>query len=233
MIAFLDIGSTLIDGPASGPGKRIAMELGLGDEAVSAMNEILFQTDARESEELAARVAQRFGAGAGRASDVVRQIWEAQFDESYVLPGAKEAIESLRAAGIGRVYVSNIWRPFHARFEAEFPLEAGAQPCFLSFRTRRMKPSAELLGAICSEIDVAPNDVVMVGDTWAADIEPAIRSGMGTIWILHRPDKEKADLIRVLNGTSAAPDVTLGGIGDLTADTVHRAYGLHMRRVRD
>jgi FMN phosphatase YigB (HAD superfamily) len=233
LIAFLDIGSTLIDGPASGPGRRVATELGLGVEAAAAVNEILFQTDARESCELAAKVARRFGVAEARAADVVGQIWDMQFEESYVLPGAKEAIESLREAGIGRVYVSNIWRPFHARFEAEFPIEAEGQPCFLSFRTRRMKPDAELLADICNEIGTAAEDVVMIGDTWTADIEPAMRNGMGTIWILHRPQKEKADLIRVLNGASAAPDVTLGRIGDLTAETVREAHDIHVRRCHD
>lgn len=233
MIAFLDIGSTLIDGPGAGPGQRVATELGLGAEAAGAVNEILFQTDARESGELAALVAQRFGVDEVRAAGVVRRIWEAQFEESYVLPGGKEAIESLREARIGRVYVSNIWRPFHARFEAEFPSEAGTQRCFLSFRTRRMKPDAGLLADICKEVGTAAEDVVMIGDTWAADMEPAMKSGMGTVWILHRPHKEKADLVRVLNGMSPAPDVTLGGIGDLRAETVRKAHEIRMRRRND
>jgi len=233
LIAFFDIGSTLIDGPAAGPGQRIAAELGLGAEAVPGVNEILFKTDASESRELAERVSRRFGTDERRSAAVIARIWDAQFAESYVLPGATDAIESLRAAGIGRVYVSNIWRPFYLRFQSAFSFEAETQPCFPSFRTHKMKPDTSLLREICSQIGAKAPDVIMVGDTWAADIAPAIESGMATIWILHRPAKEKHDLMRILNGTSAGPDMTLGHIGELSAETIRRAHEIHARRSGD
>lgn len=233
MIAFLDIGSTLIDGPAAGPGKRIAAELELGAQAADAVNEILFKTDASESSELGARVSRRFGIDESRTAGVIARVWNAQLEESYVLPGAVDAIESLRHAGIERVYVSNIWRPFYLRFECAFPMEAKAQPCFPSFRTHKMKPDPELLSAICQEVSARPEDVVMVGDTWVADMAPAMESGMATIWILHRPNKEKDDLMRILNGTSAAPDLTLGSIGELSAGTIRHAHEIRARRRRD
>ena len=233
MTVFFDIGSTLIDGPPSGPGGRIATELELGADAVPAMNEILFKTDASESGELAERVAKRFGIDERRSAAAVAQIWDAQFEESYVLPGAPGAVESLRAAGIERVYVSNIWRPFYLRFEAAFPSEARLQPCFPSFRTRRMKPDRELLGSICRDIGASAGNVIMVGDTWEADMAPAIASGMATIWILHRPSKEKSDLVRMLNGATTGPDLTLGSIGELNAEMVRRAHEIHARRRGD
>lgn len=232
MIVFFDIGSTLIEGPASGPGQRIATELGLGAESIPAMNEILFKTDALQSSELAERVRRQFGTDQLLTSAVLERIWQAQFEESYVLPGAENVIESLRAAAIQRVYVSNIWRPFYLRFETAFPHEANAQPCFPSFRTHKMKPDTQLLRSVCSEIGVTPQDVVMVGDTWVADMAPAIETGMATIWMLHRPHKERADLVRVLNGTSPAPDITLERIDQLTTATIQQAYEVHARRCR-
>jgi FMN phosphatase YigB (HAD superfamily) len=229
VIVFLDIGSTLIDGPPSGPGQRIAAQLGLAVDSVPSLNGILFQTDAVDCEDLALRVCRRFGTDESQTCDVLRQIWEAQFEESYVIPGAAAAVESLREAGIERVYVSNIWRPFYLRFEAAFPLEAETQRCFPSFRTHKMKPDAELLACICRDVGVSPGEVVMVGDTWASDMAPAIECGMTTIWLLHRPAKEKDDLIRILNGACAGPGVTLGCIGELNADVVRRAR--EIRRV--
>jgi FMN phosphatase YigB (HAD superfamily) len=230
LIVFLDIGSTLIDASTGGPGSRIANELNLGADAVPALNEILFKTDAAQSGELAERVARRFGVGESETAAVIARIWDAQFDESYVLPGAVEAVEALRAAGISRAYVSNIWRPFYFRFEASFPAEVSTQRCFPSFRTHKMKPDVELLRGICSEIGVAARDVVMIGDTWEADMAPAMQIGAATIWILHRPHKEKADLVQILNKTSEAPDVTLANIGDLTAETVRGVHDMHLRR---
>ena len=233
MTVFLDIGSTLIDGPPSGPAARIATELGLGAAAVPLMNEILFKTDASESSELAMQVVNRFGTEEQRTCDVFEQIWAAQLEESFVIPGAADAIESLRSGGIARVYVSNIWPPFYRRFESAFPAEAATQPCFPSFRTQTLKPDARLLSCICRDVGVSPRDVVMVGDTWIADMEPAIESGMATIWILHRPAKEKRDLIRILNKASAGPDLTLESIAELSAGTVRRAREIHLRRRSD
>ncbi|HEX3684298.1 MAG TPA: HAD hydrolase-like protein [Bryobacteraceae bacterium] len=230
MTVFLDIGSTLIDGPPAGPGQRIAAELELGADAVPAMNDILFKTDASESAELAERVSKRFGIDLCRSTRAIAQIWDAQFAESYVLPGAVEAIESLRAAGIERVYVSNIWRPFYLRFETAFSLEAKMQPCFPSFRTRKMKPDPELLCEICREVGTNPQEAIMVGDTWEADMAPAMEIGMATIWILHRPTKEKRDLLRILNGKSARPDLTLECIGGLSAEIVRQTQEIHARR---
>jgi FMN phosphatase YigB (HAD superfamily) len=229
LTVFLDIGSTLIDGPPSGPGARIATELGLGAETAPLMNEILFKTDAPDSSDLAIQIANRFGTYEKRTCEVLEQIWTAQLGESYVIPGAPDAIESLRSAGIARVYVSNIWRPFYRRFEQAFPFEAATQPCFPSFRTQRLKPDARLLSCICRDVGVSPRDVVMVGDTWIADMAPAIESGMATIWTLHRPAKEKQDLIRILNGMSTGPDVTLGSIAELNADTARQAQEIHLR----
>ena len=233
MIVFLDIGSTLIDGPPAGPGQRIATELELGVDAAPAMNDILFKTDAFESAELADRVSRRFGIDPCRSARVIAQVWDAQFAESYVLPGAVEAIASLRAAGIERVYVSNIWRPFYLRFETAFSREAKMQPCFPSFRTRKMKPDPELLREICRQVGTKPQEVIMVGDTWEADMAPAMDIGMATIWILHRPTKEKRELVRILNGSGARPDLTLASIGELSAEIVRQAHDIHARRNGD
>jgi len=197
------------------------------------MNEILFKTDASQSGELAMLVSKRFGTDNSRTAAVVGRIWEAQFEESYVLPGAADAIESLRAAEIERVYVSNIWRPFYLRFEAAFPTEARRQPCFPSFRTSKMKPNTALLADICGQVGTRARDVVMVGDTWVADMAPAIESGMATIWILQRPGKEKQDLLQILNGARPGPDLTLGSIAELNTETVRRAHEIHARRAYD
>jgi FMN phosphatase YigB (HAD superfamily) len=59
-----------------------------------------------------------------------------------------------------------------------------------------------------------------VGDTYANDIAPAIEAGMQTIWVLHRPEKEKSDLVRVLNGNAKAPGLTLESIAQLEPQAV-------------
>jgi FMN phosphatase YigB (HAD superfamily) len=215
MTVFLDIGSTLLDGPPAGPAKRIAGSLGLGKESLPAIERLLFCTAVRDADELGQRLGHLFGVDSASAVDSVTALWNAQLQEAYALPGALEAIAGLKAAGIPRAYLSNIWPPFYARFEREFADEARGQPQFLSFQMGIMKPDPEIFRRALDSAGVSPGDAVMVGDTYNNDIMPAIALGMRTVWILHRPDKEKAALVRVVNREAPAPDLTLAAIGDL------------------
>jgi HAD superfamily hydrolase (TIGR01509 family) len=211
-ILLFDIGSTLIEGPDSGPAQRFADLLGIEKRAV---RDLLFRTELSGPEDLAARLARQFAAGAARALEVSASLWRAQIEEAYVLPGAREAIARLKQAGIRRGYLSNIWPPFYQRFALEFPEEAASGDCFLSFRTGLMKPDLEAFRAALDRCGVEPSAAVMVGDTYKADIEPALRLGMKAIWILHRPHKERRDLARVLNGEARRPHLTLTSIAEL------------------
>jgi hypothetical protein len=35
------------------------------------------------------------------------------------------------------------------------------------------------------------------------------------VWVLHRPEKEKADLVAVMNGDAPPPDLTISSIAEL------------------
>ncbi len=214
-IVLFDIGSTLIEGPDSGPAQRFADLLGLDKRAV---RDLLFRTNLSGPEELAAQLTARFGVDPARALQAACTLWRAQLEEAYVLPGAREAIARLKAAGIERGYLSNIWPPFYERFAREFPGEAASGRCFLSFRTGLMKPAPEAFRAALAACGVEAARTVMVGDTYSADIEPAIALGLRTIWVLHRPHKERRDLVRVLNGQAPRPSVTLASIAELSPE---------------
>lgn len=212
MTVFFDIGSTLIEGPPSGPGKRLAAALGVDDEA--AVARLLFQTHLRDPDHAASEFSGAFGVDRSRACAEIGKLWLAQRDEAYVLPGAVEAVGRLRGKGIRRGYISNIWPPFYERFALSFPEEAPA-PQFLSFRTGRMKPDAAFYRDALEATGEMAEDCVMVGDTYLNDIAPAMQLGMRAIWVLHRPDKEKRELARVLNGELPAPYRTLCSIEEL------------------
>jgi FMN phosphatase YigB (HAD superfamily) len=85
-----------------------------------------------------------------------------------------------------------------------------------------LKPDTEFFLHALREADVRPSDAIMVGDTYKNDILPAIELGMKTVWVLHRPDKERTALVQVLNGDAPAPSVTLSSIGELCADLLRR-----------
>jgi len=215
VIVFFDIGSTLIDGPPLGPARRLSESLGLGPEAIAELERLLFRSPARDPEQLANTIVNRLRVDFDRALEACTALWNAQLQEAYVLPGAREVIEKLRSAGIPRAYLSNIWPPFYEHFQQEFPQEAEHQPQFLSFRTGLMKPDPAFFQLALRALETRAEDAVMVGDTYKNDIRPAIELGMRTVWVLHRPEKEKADMIEVLNGASPPPDLTLASIAEL------------------
>jgi HAD superfamily hydrolase (TIGR01509 family) len=215
MIVFFDIGSTLIDGPPFGPARRLSETLGLGVEAVGELERILFRSPASDPEQLANTMVNRLRVDRDRALEACTALWNAQLEEAYVLPGARELIGKLKSAGIPRAYLSNIWPPFYEHFKQEFADEAEHQPQFLSFQTGMMKPDPAFFQFALRAVEARAEDAVMVGDTYKNDIRPAIELGMRTVWVLHRPEKEKADLIQVLNGDAPPPDLTLATIAEL------------------
>jgi putative hydrolase of the HAD superfamily len=215
MIVFFDIGSTLIDGPPFGPARRLSEALGLGTDAVKELERILFRSPASDPEQLANTVVNRLHVDYEKALGACTTLWNAQLDEAYVLPGARETIAKLKLAGIPRAYLSNIWPPFYEHFRQEFGEEAENQPQFLSFQTGLMKPDPAFFQLALRAVEARAEDAVMVGDTYKNDIRPAIELGMRTVWVLHRPAKEKADLVDVMNGDSPPPDLTLASIAEL------------------
>jgi FMN phosphatase YigB (HAD superfamily) len=215
MIVFFDIGSTLIDGPPFGPARRLTEILGLGKEAVKELERILFRSPASDPEQLANTIVNRLRVDRKQALEACTTLWNAQLQEAYVLPGAREIINSLRSAGIERAYLSNIWPPFYEHFKQEFAEEAESQPRFLSFETGLLKPDPAFFQLALRAVEARAEDAVMVGDTYKNDIRPAIDVGMRTVWVLHRPEKEKADLVDVMNGDSPPPDLALASIADL------------------
>lgn len=225
MIVFLDIGSTLIDGPPAGPARRLAQALGLDGEAAAALEELLFRTPSCDGRDLGTRVSERFGVDCDAAVAAAEELWEAQLREAFVLPGAREAVGALKDAGISRAYLSNIWPPFYACFEREFPDEAGACSQFLSFRTGLMKPDPRAFRQALAALNARAEDAVMVGDTYDNDVAPALVLGMRAVWILHRPHKETAALVRVLTREAPEPDLTLATIGQLRPERLEKLAG--------
>jgi FMN phosphatase YigB (HAD superfamily) len=219
MIALFDIGSTLIDGPPYGPARRLSEMLGLGKPAVAELERLLFRTPSESAEHLAQHISEGVGVDYAKAAEACSALWNAQLTEAYVLPGAREAVATLRAANIQRAYLSNIWPPFYEHFRTSFTTEA-TEPQFLSFQLGLSKPDKAFFHAALQQLNVPASEIVMIGDTYKNDIRPAIELGMKTIWVLHRPDKERASLVEVLNGSAPRPDLTLNSISELKPEHI-------------
>lgn len=218
MQAFIDIGSTLIDGPPVGPARWLCAELAIVPSNLARLTNLLFTTEFTGADELASRIVKDFSTDPEWTRKQVSALWDAQRVDAYCLEGAKEMLHRLEYAGIGIAYISNIWQPFFEGFERCLPRWAERYPCFLSYRLGISKPSIEIYRKALKATGCAPERAIMIGDTYENDIAPANELGMNTIWLLHRPLKERKDLVGVLNGDLPRPDLTLESVGELRAD---------------
>ena len=112
--------------------------------------------------------------------EAIKIVWNNQMDESYVLTGARNFINTLHSLNIDRMYLSNIWPPFFEFFVHAFPTEA-RMPMLLSFQTGKMKPNLDLFFQV--KRTYASSDFVMIGDSYFNDIYPALATGMKAVWL--------------------------------------------------
>ena len=222
MFVFLDIGFTLIGGPNVGPAGRLIQELELPPSSKPAINSLLFESPVSSHEALLDRITETYGADRNRAYLAVRDLWERQVDEAYALPGSREALESLKKAGARVGFISNIWAPFLQAFSSLFPEEYEEYPVFASFERGVSKPNLDLYRMALRETGADPERTVMIGDTYEMDIAPPLKLGMKTVWVLHRTEKERKDLVRVLNGDQPRPSLSLDSIEALRQESLER-----------
>jgi HAD superfamily hydrolase (TIGR01509 family) len=223
-LVVFDIGATLVDGPSLGPARRIAGLAGLTDEQRRRLGSALMTRDMGSAAGVAAFVRDELGADGAAADVAVGEVWRAQTAEATPVDGAAVALEAVAAAGYRIGLVSNIWQPYFEAARVHFGafLDAHVAPELqvLSFRAGVAKPSPEPFERVLSAAGVASARAVMVGDSYAYDIEPAAAMGMRTVWVLHRPEKEAEDLVRVLDGRAARPTRTVRSIRSVDADLI-------------
>ena len=218
MFVFLDIGFTLLGGPSVGPARRLVDALKIPETEKSALADTLFRTPFAHSDALTDYLVARFDTHPDATRSTAQKLWHAQTHEARVLPGAADFLCQLKTANIPFGFISNIWAPFYEGFERLFPTESTSCPCFPSFKLHQAKPDLALYQMALDHVGVAPEQVIMIGDTYQMDIAPPRQLGMKTVWILHRPQKELADIIPILNGMRPPPDLTVANIGLLSVE---------------
>ncbi|MBF0582875.1 MAG: HAD family hydrolase [Magnetococcales bacterium] len=221
MFVFLDIGFTLIGGPSVGPARRLLEALQLPPAAKAPLTRLLFCTPTTQPELLAAAMVQQWHTDPIKTFATVQQLWQAQIEEAYVLPGAEEWLEKLRHARIPYGFISNIWAPFHAGFCRLFPQESRSRPSFLSFQQQCAKPDLNIYQTALAQVGTPASQTIMIGDTYQMDIAPPRQLGIKTVWVLHRPQQELADTVQTLNGLSPPPDRTVAHLGQLEVEHLY------------
>jgi len=74
-----------------------------------------------------------------------------------------------------------------ASFQSHFELDYLVSGAISSSQHGYMKPHPSIFLSVLADLDVAPGDAVMVGDSFRHDVEGALNIGMRAIW-LHRGD---------------------------------------------
>ena len=228
-LVLVDVGETLVHGPARGPASRIAATLGLAAGDKRALHAALMTSPFEQPGDVAAFLRER-GVPAGAPLDAaVADVWTAQQTEAQPIDGAEQALLDLRAHDVRLAVVSNIWKPYldgvRARLGALLDEHVEPSLQLFSFRERCAKPAPELLRRALERARVDPADAVMVGDSYANDIAPAAALGVPTVWLLQRAQHEVESIARVLNARAVPPSCTLASIRELSADVVARALG--------
>lgn len=225
--ALIDIGSTLIDGPPIGPARWLIERLEIDKSLTGALSELIFTHSFQGPMALADSLSAKFGCDQALARKEVRAFWVSQREETYLIEGALEALALIEGQGLQIAYISNIWQPFYEGFLRCVPEAYTRHASFLSFRSGFQKPDVAFYRFALKELGCSSKQVLMIGDTYENDIAPAQALGLKTLWLLHRPQKEKQDIVRVINQEALPPDLTLKSIAELKPEQL-RALILKM-----
>lgn len=214
---FFDIGSTLVSGPNLSPNKEIAKILNLPDANADQIKQIIMQEEFQNPEEVCKRLRSSWSELNLSHEEQIKDLWYRQEKDAQEVEGATEVIQSLKSRGYKIGLISDIWAPYYKSFEKTCPkIAALVDSAILSFREGLKKPHLGLFEKALSSLKTAPDQAVMVGDTYENDIRPAIQLGMVTVWVLSRIEQEDEALVNVMNGKWPKPDYTIEHISSLT-----------------
>lgn len=205
-----DIGDTLVERPAVGPGHRLATALGLPRETARTITRLLFSEPFADPAELARRLQRELDLARAPLAEV-EELWRAQEREPREVPGATACVAAARRAGARIAVVSNIWAPYETGFRRACPsLVPLIDSWHLSYRGGAVKPDPALFRAALAALAVPPRCAIMVGDSLDKDVIPAVGLGMHAVWV-QRADEAQGPPARceVVRSLTDAQDAIL------------------------
>jgi phosphoglycolate phosphatase len=132
---------------------------------------------------------------------------------THLLPGASEALQAVRDAGLRTGICSNKPRPFTEALLKSLDIDRLIDAVVGPEDAPRPKPAPEMLLAVMRRLEVRPDQTLYVGDM-TVDIETARAAGVA-VWVVPtgsstRQELEHAQPDRVLNDLGELPGL-LGG----------------------
>ncbi len=180
---LIDIGLTLLGGPALSPASFLTKMLGLPQEKKRDVADIVFcrvhETPDRLIDDVERAFRLRFTTEQRRQ---VVKYWDEQQEFCRPLPGAEAFCAFILDAGLPYCMVSNLWQPFHEAFRRHLPdFARNAQQLFLSHRMGTRKPHDAFYDAVFACPDIDPRRTLMVGDSMDNDIRPCLARGVSAL----------------------------------------------------
>jgi FMN phosphatase YigB (HAD superfamily) len=206
-VIFFDIGQTLATGAEQSARRLLASRLRLNERETKVVGRLIMTYHITEPGQLAKMLGEILpDKDLEWVHDAVDAVWSDQITCIREIPGASLLLASLKAMGVKLGLISNIWRPFYQGFCQRYPeMAALFDYAFLSYRVGEKKPSTGLYRTAVQATGRPASECWMVGDTYELDMEPALRVGMKALWILCRPERERALLVQALRGEKPAP----------------------------
>lgn len=220
MTIFLDIGATLIEGPAKSPSRFLADRLGLDEETRLHIEHYLLTHVIDSVGDLIRYLSSEHRLTYNRVWNTVISLWRSQVEDPRIVDGAESLLNGLYSIGADYGFISNIWYPYQATFSQLFGPLAHRELSFFSYLVGRAKPDVRLYKHAITRCHKPPGSCVMVGDSYETDIAPAMEAGMKTVWVLHRIEKEKRFYADVVAGRRPPPSLVVSSIRDISPMTL-------------
>lgn len=207
MMVFFDVGHTLVQGLEPSARRRLASRLRLSEKETKRAGRLIMVHPATDPGTLAGALQEVLPTHSlEQISDAVEDLWEEQRRTVCAIPEAVSVLKGLKAMGIKLGIASNTWHPFYLGFTRALEEVLDLFDCsLLSYRLGCKKPSGQFYHHALNLAGVADNECWMVGDAYHHDIEPALRQGMRTIWLLKHPEREKTAIAEMLRGSKPRP----------------------------
>ncbi|MEM2906399.1 MAG: HAD family hydrolase [Candidatus Bathyarchaeia archaeon] len=143
-----------------------------------------------------------FQAFRGRVGELLEEYWERSARESYLMPGAKEALEALKAAGYRLGLVSNASRLDVTIMFEKHRLASYFNTVVSSDEMRLLKPDPD--GVLKALRELRETDFIFVGDS-VYDLEAARRAGGRAVIVQQSPDERRGwqPTVQLVNGAGA------------------------------
>lgn len=119
---------------------------------------------------------------------------QAELASTQPYPEAQEVLEELKRQGLRTAVASNLAMPYARPIEDRLGhlLDASC----MSFEVGFVKPDAGFYTALCGRLDLLPQEILMIGDTWRCDYSGATSAGLHAIH-LDRQQQARQDQRRV------------------------------------